>query len=194
MTRTHSRPRFLFPLLGALGVFALVGVVASYASISADGQGLAGHRTGGTASDKADRGGRFGHGEAITRYLALDSAQSAKVADLVEQLRTDMSPLRESRRALRQQVKAELDSPQPDALRIGQLMIQVRSGRGTLKSARERFDQQLSALLTEDQLTRYQEWKQAHPRLLSGARGRREGRRERGGRTAPGPDGNDRPL
>ncbi|MEP7009814.1 MAG: hypothetical protein ABJC13_05785 [Acidobacteriota bacterium] len=194
MTRTLRRPRFLLPLLGTLGVFALVGVVASHASISADSQGLAAHRTGRSASDKADRGRRFGHGEAITRYLALDSTQSAKVADLVEQMRTDMSPLRESHRSLRLQLKAELDAPQPDAQRIGQLMIQVRSGRGALKSALEQFDQQLSTLLTEDQLARYQEWKQAHPRLLSGERGRREGRRERKGRPAPGPDGNDRPL
>jgi Spy/CpxP family protein refolding chaperone len=147
--------------------------------------------------------GRFGHGEMISRLLVLDSSQNEKVADLVARLRGEVSPLRDSHRALRVQLEAEMAAPKPDAERIGRLMLEMRSGRGTLRSALERFDQDLSALLRPEQLARYQEWKERHPRLLRGERGR--GRRGRSGdrfgrpdrnrpNSGPGSDGDDRPL
>ncbi len=188
MTPALRPPRFTLFLLGALVVLAL-GVVALNASPTP------------WAPDRIDRAdrpaGRLGHGERISRYLVLDREQSAKVADLVAQLRGEVSPLRDSRRELRTQLEAEMAAPKPNAERIGQLMLQMRSGRGTVRSALERFDQSLSALLRPEQLARYQEWKLRHPRLLSGERGRRERGGRRGALEAPdgpGPEGDDRPL
>ncbi|HEV7672346.1 MAG TPA: periplasmic heavy metal sensor [Thermoanaerobaculia bacterium] len=188
MTPPLRPHRFTLTLLGALVVLALC-VVASNASPTP------------WTPDRSDRpAGRFGglgHGERISRLLVLDREQSAKVADLVAQLRGEMSPLRDSRRELRTQLKAELAAPKPDAERIGQLVLQMRSGRGTLRSALSRFDQNLSALLRPEQLARYQEWKLKHPRLLSGERGRRERGGRRGALEAPdgpGTEGEDRPL
>ena len=188
MTPTLRRPRFLLPLLGFLVVLAL-GVVALNASPTP------------WKLDRTHRTtGRLGHGERISRLLVLDREQSAKVADLVARLRGEMSPLRDSRRELRAQLKAEMDSPKPDPERIGRLVLEMRSGRGGLRTALQRFDQDLSALLRPEQLARYQEWKEKHPRLISGERGRRERgeRRERGGRRGAANDSSntesDRPL
>lgn len=206
MTPTLRPPRFRRSLLCALGLLAVLGVVASNASPTHEPSNRGDrHRRGALADRMAGRlAGNIGHGERISRLLVLDSSQSAKVADLVARLRGVVSPLRESHRALRDQVAAEMAAPQPDAERIGRLMLEMRSGRGTVRTALQRFDQDLAALLRPEQLSRYQEWKQRHPRLLSGERDRggfrgiRE-RRERGGRRgAAGPaDGaaeDDRPL
>jgi len=188
MTPALRPSRFTLPLLGALVVLVL-GVVASNASPTQ------------WASNRADRpAGRFGHGERISRLLVLDREQSAKVADLIARLRGEVSPLRDSRRALRVQLEAEMAAPKPDPERIGRLVLEMRSSRGTLRTALQRFDQDLTSLLRPEQLARYQEWKEKHPRLLSGERGRRERgeRRERGGRRGAANDGTntegDRPL
>ncbi len=186
MTQILRKPRFVFSLLGALAVFALLGAVASNASPTA--QGAADRAGRSHTRDRADRSerprrglGRLGRGEVISRYLVLDEAQSAKVTELVEQLREEVSPLRGSRKTAREQIRAELDATRPDAEKVGQLVIQAHASRGDLRTALTRFDQDLSALLRPEQLTRYQEWKKNHPRLLSGER-RRGGRREHGGR------------
>ncbi len=200
ITPTSRRLRFLLPLLGTLGLLAALGVVASNASPTTP----AADRPRPPRGALADRmAGRFGHGERISRLLVLDSSQSEKVADLVARLRGEVSPLRDSRRALRVQLEAEMAASKPDPERIGRLVLEMRSGRGTLRTALQRFDQDLSALLRPEQLARYQEWKERHPRLLRGERGRgdfRE-RRERGGRRgaigapdSPDREEGDRPL
>ncbi len=188
MTATTRRPRNLLPILGALAALTLVGVVASSATPTASD-----HPRHTRSGDRA--AGRFGHGEAISRFLVLDAAQSATVADLVGKLRTEVSPLRGTHRALRSQLLAELGASKPDALRIGKLMIQARASRGDMRSALSRFDQDLRALLRPEQLARYQEWKQKHPRLLSGERGRGRRGEQRGPSGSPdGPGPDDRPL
>lgn len=168
MTPKLRHPRFLLTSLCTLAVLGTFGVVASNAS------------TTGEAANRTRRVDRFGHGERISRLLVLDSSQRAKVADLVTRLRGEVSPIRESHRKLRAQLKAEIAAPTPDAERIGRLMLDLHSSRGTVRSALERFDQDLSALLRPEQLARYQDWKQRHPRL-SGERGRggHRGLRER---------------
>ncbi len=187
----HPRPsRFRRPLLSALGLLAVLGVTGVVASNASPTPGASDHAERsrrGLADRMAGRAagrwaGDFGHGERISRFLVLDISQSAKVAGLVARLRGEVSPLRESHRALRSQLKAEMAAPQPDPERIGRLMLELRSGRGTVRSALERFDQDLSALLRPEQLARYQDWKERRPRLLSGERDRgdrsRRGRRD----------------
>lgn len=202
MTPALRRPRFLRTVLGALALLTVLGVVAMSASPTPPWASARTERP--YRGDLADRAaGRFGHGERISRFLVLDSSQSEKVADLVARLRGEVSPLRDSRRALRVQLDAEMAAPKPDPERIGRLVLEMRSGRGGLRTALQRFDQDLSALLRPEQLARYQEWKLRHPRLLSGERGRRDRgeRREHGGRRGafgtpdgPDPEGDDRPL
>ncbi len=187
MTARVRRSGNLLPILGAFAALNLAGVVASIATPTASEHPR--HVRSG------DRGaGRFSRGEAISRFLVLDAAQSATVAELVGKLRTEVSPLRDTHRALRGQLKAELGASKPDALRIGELMIQARASSGDLRSALSRFDHDLGSLLRPEQLARYQEWKERHPRLLPGERGRarRGGQRGSGAPDGPGPD--DRPL
>lgn len=165
MTSAFRRPRLLLPLLATLGTVGL-GALALSASPTPHA----------TDRGRAARGtplGRLGNGEAISRLLVLDPAQSAQVAGLVARLRNDVSPLRESRRTLRERLRNEMDASTPNAEAIGRLVLDARAGRGAIRSALERFDRDLSALLRPEQLARYQEWKD-----------RREARRDHGRRGA----------
>ena len=143
MTSAIRRPRFLLSI-GALGLLAALGVVASNASPTTPTS----DRPRSPQSAVADRtAGRFGHGERISRFLVLDNSQSEKVADLVARLRGEVSPLRDSRRALRVQLKAEMAAPKPDPERIGRLVLEMRSGRGTLRTALQQGGEGLVELL-----------------------------------------------
>ena len=190
MTSAPPRPRYLLPLSTVLAVLA-VGVLALYASPTPR---FAADRD---LSSRGPLAGRFGHGEAISRFLVLDPTQTARVTELVARLRNDVSPLRGSRRTLRDQMRAELESPQPNAAKIGELVIQAHSSRGALRSALQRFDKDLAAMLRPEQMTRYQEWKERRFHSGDRWRGRFGGRRGGSPRNPGGPRGSerdDRPL
>ena len=177
MATAFRPPRLLLPLLAALGTVGL-GALALSASPTPHAPEAGRPRAG-----EGRLVGRFGHGEAISRLLVLDSAQSAKAAELVARLRSDIAPIRDSRRTLRERLRTELDAPNPNAEAIGRLILDRHSNRGAIRSALERFDQDLSAMLRPEQLARYQEWKDRRA-------ARRTERREHGRRG--GPDGPER--
>ncbi len=189
-TAPRRRPRFLLPLLATAGILSLgaLALAASPTPRSAD-RPIPGRHL-----------GRFGHGEAITRLLVLDTAQSAKATELVARLRSDLAPIRDSRRTTRERLRTELESARPNAETIGRLVLDSRSSRGAVRSALERFDQDLSAMLRPEQLTRYKEWKDRRFRHRGGDRLRERFRGHsrdglRGGPDGPPPlPGDDRPL
>ena len=155
------RPRATLPFL-ALSALLALGALGLSRTALAKGE------------PRPSGGGRV---EAIVRALALDEAQTAKLQELAATLKSQVEPLREERRDLRQQLEAEMAAAAPNTERVGRLTLALRDGREKARAALGDFDRSFSALLTPDQLSRYQELKQSHP-LLRG-REERPGRRDR---------------
>ena len=104
---------------------------------------------------------------ALARYLQLTPAQIAAAQKLQADLKAELEPLRENGKQLRDALKAELDAASPNACRVGDALLAVRANEQKIKDALEEYDQKFSALLTPEQLARYEALKEA-ARLLGG--------------------------
>jgi Spy/CpxP family protein refolding chaperone len=104
---------------------------------------------------------------ALARYLQLTPAQVAAAQKLQADLKAEVEPLRENGKQLRDALKAELDATSPNACKVGDALLAVRANEQKIKDALEEFDQKFSALLTPEQLARYEALKEA-ARLLGG--------------------------
>ncbi|MEM7582983.1 MAG: Spy/CpxP family protein refolding chaperone [Acidobacteriota bacterium] len=109
-------------------------------------------------------------------YLELTEEQIDAAQAIREQTRDSIEPIRDEMRALRGQLKANFESGDPDATEVGQLMIDIHAQRQQLRTLREDAEGQFAALLTAEQLEKWENFKEL--------------RRGRGGRRAgPGDDG-----
>ena len=103
----------------------------------------------------------------LARYLRLTPEQVVQQRQLVQALRADLDPLREQRRALREDLRAALDGGSPDACAVGAIVVDLSELRGQIRAELEEFDDAFSAILTPPQLARYEALKEA-VRLLRG--------------------------
>lgn len=103
----------------------------------------------------------------LARYLRLTPEQVVQQRQLVQALRADLDPLREQRRALREDLRAALDGGSPDACAVGAIVVDLSELRGQIRAELEEFDDAFSAILTPQQLARYEALKEA-VRLLRG--------------------------
>lgn len=103
----------------------------------------------------------------LARYLRLTPEQVLQQRQLVQALRADLDPLREQRRALREDLRAALDGGSPDACAVGAIVVDLSELRGQIRAELEEFDDAFSAILTPQQLARYEALKEA-VRLLRG--------------------------
>ncbi len=104
---------------------------------------------------------------ALARYLRLTPAQVTAAQQLQANLRTVLEPLRANEKQLREALRAELDAATPNACEVGDALLAVRANEERIKDALENYDRQFSALLTPEQLARYEALKEA-ARLLGG--------------------------
>lgn len=109
----------------------------------------------------------LGNPRALARYLRLTPAQVEQARQLREELRTDVEPLRETGKALREALADELDAAPQNACEVGQAAIAVHDNHAQIRAAQEEFDEAFSAILTPAQLARYEALKEA-VRLLRG--------------------------
>ncbi|HEV2851793.1 MAG TPA: periplasmic heavy metal sensor [Thermoanaerobaculia bacterium] len=107
---------------------------------------------------------------ALARYLQLTPAQVTVAQKLQADLKAQLEPLRANGKQLRDTLKAELDAAVPNACKVGDALLAVRANEDKIKDALEDFDQKFSALLTPEQLARYEALKEA-ARLLGGGEG-----------------------
>lgn len=109
----------------------------------------------------------LGNPRALARFLRLTPAQVETQTQLVADLRKTVEPLREAGKGLREAYRAALDATPQNACAIGDAAIDVYANREQIKAAYERFDDAFSAILTPQQLARYEALKEA-ARLLRG--------------------------
>jgi len=103
----------------------------------------------------------------LARYLSLTPAQVATTQTLFKELQATVKPLREARKGLAEAFYAELEEASPSACDVGAAAIALHENGDKIKDALEVFDQKFSAILTPEQLAKYEALKEA-ARLLGG--------------------------
>lgn len=171
-----------------LGGAAIVGLVA--VPVLAQGPGGGRGRGGGGARGPGDDGPGGFRLERMARALDLSDEQKAQVETLSQRHRSEVEPLLEQSRQLRQDVQAALESGTPDATAIGQKVIAAHQTMEKVRASRDDFEEHFEALLTAEQRQTLTTLKQARERV----RGDRKGHRgPRGGFGGPGFDGGGDP-
>ena len=107
----------------------------------------------------------------LINVLELDEDQLAEAAELRESLRATVTPLMQEGRAIRQEVKAQLDSENPDPTTVGELVIAGHALEPQIREASQAAREAFKEILTEEQLEK-----------LENARPGRRGMRSRGPR------------
>ena len=98
---------------------------------------------------------------ALARYLKLTPAQLETTKQLVQTLHATTRPLHEQQKPLHDQLRTQLDAAGPDACAIGGTLLQIEGLRDQIREAREDFDEAFSAILTPEQLAKYEALKDA---------------------------------
>ncbi len=104
---------------------------------------------------------------ALARFLKLTPEQVTAAQALQTSLKATLEPLRAAEKQLREALQTELDAASPNACRVGDALLAVKANGERIKAAVENYDDQFSALLTPEQLRRYEALKEA-ARLLGG--------------------------
>lgn len=184
MTRLRSSRRPA--LAGTAAVLALATLVA----LPLLAQPGPGGGPGGPGGPPGDPQGVRGPGafplRALVEFLDLTEAQVEEARLLLEDLAADLRPLAEEARDLRQELVALLDSENPDPAAVGALVLEIHGIRDEMKAARDDFDAAFAALLTPEQLERWEILKEARRHFRGDGR---HGRHGRGPGPGPGSSG-----
>jgi hypothetical protein len=103
----------------------------------------------------------------LARYLRLTPAQVETAKTLFEELKAAVEPLRQAQKPLREAFYDELEEASPNACDVGQAALALHDNRERIRAELAEFDQEFSAILTPEQLARYEALKEA-ARLLRG--------------------------
>ena len=98
---------------------------------------------------------------ALARYLKLTPAQIETTKQLLQTLHNTTKPLHEQQKALHEQLRTQLDAAGPDACAVGGTLLQIEGLRDQVRAAREDFDEAFSAILTPEQLVKWEALKDA---------------------------------
>ena len=98
---------------------------------------------------------------ALARYLKLTQEQIATYKTLREALQADLKPLQGQVKPLQEQLETQLDAAAPDACTAGQTVVALDAVRDDIRAAYEKFDEAFSAILTPEQLEKYEHLKEA---------------------------------
>lgn len=118
---------------------------------------LAAPRPGGGASpDEILRNPRL-----LSRYLKLTEAQNAQLKIFSAELKTSLEAVRTARKPLADNFETLINATNPNACAIGDAAIALHNNALQAKAAVELFDDKFSAILTPEQLARYEALKAA---------------------------------
>jgi Spy/CpxP family protein refolding chaperone len=123
---------------------------------------LAARPGGGASPDEILRNPRL-----LSRYLKLDAAQVAQLRTFSAELKTALEAVRTARKPLQENLAALLAATNRDPCAIGAAVIALHDNGDQARAALERFDDQFSAILTPEQLAKYEALKAA-ARALAG--------------------------
>ena len=91
----------------------------------------------------------------LARYLHLTPDQVTASQKLFADLKTATEPLRQQEPKLRDALQAAINAANPSPCDVGQAALALHDNQEKIRAALEDFDKKFSALLTPDQLARY---------------------------------------
>jgi Spy/CpxP family protein refolding chaperone len=107
----------------------------------------------------------------LARYLKLTPDQVKTLQQLAQDLQRTVQPLVEAGKPLRETLYNDLEAANPNPCTIGQDALALHENREKIKAAYEEFDRKFSAILTPEQLARYEALKEAARLLRGGDKG-----------------------
>jgi Spy/CpxP family protein refolding chaperone len=99
------------------------------------------------------------HPHALSKYLHLSSDQNTQLQALWTTLQTSVAALRQARTPLCATLRTDLGGT-PNPATVGTDSINLFTNKEAIRTARQTFDTAFSAILTPDQLTKYNALKQ----------------------------------
>ena len=96
--------------------------------------------------------------------LELDDTQLDKVTTLQKEVKTTVRYQFKELRALRGQLKSELEQDEPSSLRVGELVISGRDLRHQMKESSRNFKKSFDEILTKDQLEKHRKFRDRRER------------------------------
>lgn len=125
---------------------------------------------------EAGRHGRMGRraffGRHLIRALDLSEEQIEQARQIRESTREEVQPLAEASRALRQELRTALESESPSAEAVGSIVISLHQNRQQVHDLHQQALTDFEAILTPEQLERFQELKERRQERRFGPRGR----------------------
>ena len=100
--------------------------------------------------------GERGFVAGLTRALSLTTEQQAAVTTLYNTLQTNLQTVRDQHEAQIEEIRTLLEADNPDPLVIGQKVIAAHATREQVEALFDTFVTQVSALLTPEQLTKFE--------------------------------------
>jgi Spy/CpxP family protein refolding chaperone len=95
---------------------------------------------------------------AIARFLQLSEQQVEQARAIYQEFRETVEPLREQIPPLREELSTLLEGENPAAAEVGQIVVDIDALHDQVEDAKEAADAEFEALLTEEQLARWQEF------------------------------------
>lgn len=108
------------------------------------------------------------HPRALARFLRLTPAQIAQQKALLEDLRGVIEPLREQQKPLAESLRTALQGASPQACEVGALVVEIDQLGDQIRAAREDYEEAFVAILTPQQLARYNALKELVDTLHEG--------------------------
>jgi|RhiMethySRZTD1v2_1073278.scaffolds.fasta_scaffold225995_2 Spy/CpxP family protein refolding chaperone len=91
----------------------------------------------------------------LARYLNLTAAQVTQEEALFKTLGDSLKAIHEQEKVVRDQLQAELDKPSPNACTVGGYVVSLNGFYEQAEAALHVFDTAFSAILTPEQLAKY---------------------------------------
>jgi len=91
----------------------------------------------------------------LAKYLNLSATQVTQEEALFKTLHDTLKGIREQEKTLRDQLQAELDKPSPNACTAGGYVVGLHDLYEDAEAAAHTFDTAFSAILTPEQLAKY---------------------------------------
>lgn len=92
-------------------------------------------------------------------YLALTDKQSADIQELFKKHQAAVLPIRQDLRARSQELRNAMDTAEPNAATVGQLVIGRHSLRSQLRTLNQKLHDDIAAKLTPEQQQKFSQMK-----------------------------------